>query len=526
VAGVVASDDLLAILEAALRSGASPPAVTLEFSVRIGGGAADRFGRFGAWIRGDPIDSPRLKQVLEALGAPAAAHAALPLGTVRRGLAVSMRPVPEFRLYLHGRGPLGVDRYTAIRWRSGAAASASEYRFHYAPERADGVRPEALVHPDLRAMAAEISRDPRYRATSGFWLRSSRPGTVDQVDFAFPWSPPAGTLPAIAPLIAACDPSLSSLPVRHIAFPTAGTPKVTLYCAGPAASRWPKTEAQLQDQARAGASDRHARSAMLGATLDEDRGSDAAALDAFYGGPVAAWQAVLGPALHYHHGLFAPGDGPTASPDAMAAAMRRAVGALYPFIPAGADVYDIGCGWGGPLAMLVRDRGCTALGLTVSRTQFRHIAAMGLPVRWGDAERTLPPRRFDCVLMLDSFEHIVDKPRLLARLRPYADRLVMRVNCQDAAPPGGAFAGSMRMIASAELRAMVEAAGWRVRHWRDVRGETMLSHEPWYRRLRALPAETIAADPHLQAFETWCRRVLLGGKAWADNNPLIEFAAE
>jgi hypothetical protein len=80
------------------------------------------------------------------------------------------------------------------------------------------------------------------------------------------------------------------------------------------------------------------------------------------------------------------------------------------------------------------------LGLTISRTQFRYVASLGLPARWGDAERTLPPGAFDCALMLESFCHVADKPRLLATLRPFVSRLVMRVNCQD----GSAAAARLR----------------------------------------------------------------------------------
>jgi hypothetical protein len=99
--------------------------------------------------------------------------------------------------------------------------------------------------------------------------------------------------------------------------------------------------------------------------------------------------------------------------------------------------------------MWVRDLGCQALGLTISRDQFRHVAGTGLPVRLGDAELTTPPGYFDCAVLLESLEHIRDKVRLLTVLRLFCGRLVMRVNCQVTAPPGSVFAGTMHMISSA-----------------------------------------------------------------------------
>ncbi|HEX7120634.1 MAG TPA: class I SAM-dependent methyltransferase, partial [Longimicrobiales bacterium] len=166
---------------------------------------------------------------------------------------------------------------------------------------------------------------------------------------------------------------------------------------------------------------------------------------------------------------------------------------------------------------------CRALGLTNSRSQFRHVAGLGLPVRWGDAEATLPPGHFDCIVLLESLSHIRDKERLLRRLRPFGDRLVLRVNCQDAAPPSRAFAGTMHVTSSTRLRAMIGAAGWRIRHWRDRRREALPSVAVWHRRLRALPQ---TGDHHIETLCAWCERVLEAPDAWARNNPLIEVAAD
>jgi hypothetical protein len=173
--------------------------------------------------------------------------------------------------------------------------------------------------------------------------------------------------------------------------------------------------------------------------------------------------------------------------------------------------------------MLVRDRGCIGLGLTVSRKQFDYVAQLGLPVRWGDAERTLPPGKFDSAILLESFEHLLDKERQLRVLGVFTDRLVMRVNCQDLAPPGTVFGNTMHMISSSRLRELLEGTGWLIRHWRNRRDEALPSVAVWGRRIRALP---ISDDRHSEALRTWCERVLADRQSWARANPLIEVVAD
>lgn len=207
----------------------------------------------------------------------------------------------------------------------------------------------------------------------------------------------------------------------------------------------------------------------------------------------------------------------------MNTALDRAVTELYPFIPAGGRLYDIGCGLGGPLEMWIRDLRCPSLGLTISRAQFRHVASRGLPVRWGDAEQTLPPGYFDCAVLLESFEHIVAKRHLLEVLRTFTGRIVMGVNCQDRSPAPVAFDGTMHMISSARLRSLLSDTGWRITHWRDRREEVMPSVACWNSRANR---PRLVADAHLDALREWSGRVLGAPAEWAAANPLIEVVAE
>lgn len=192
-------------------------------------------------------------------------------------------------------------------------------------------------------------------------------------------------------------------------------------------------------------------------------------------------------------------------------------------MPERGRIYDVGCGWGGPLAMIARDLHARCLGVTASRDQSLHMCVAGLPVRWADVESTLPPDHFDPALLLESLGHVRDKQRLLRVLRAFYRRVVMRVRCQDAAPPGPAFAGTMHAITSAELRRMLRESGWKIVHWRDRRPETLPTIRGWHRRVSDLAPTD---DPHIEALRAWCARVLRSPRAWAEHNPLIEVVAD
>jgi hypothetical protein len=499
----------------------------LEYSVRLSRDGVSMGGRFTCWT--GPDGGAATGRVLGQLGAPAAVLAAqsgieLP---VRMGVGIdATATVPQYRLYLHGRDPMTLAaRYVSWRWRPGGEPGSSAYSFHFLPETPSGLRPARVVAPELRPTVRLLLADPLLRQCSGFWLRRTADGVIDELDLAFPWHPPAGSLAGLTALAEhlgiRAKVAWLDLPVRHVALRVgASSPAVTLYVRGPSGGPLPDCEEELRERATRAARDQGSlvTALVLDRVPPRVRRPARPRLDRFYGGDLATWRHVLGPGLHYHHGLFDA----ALAPD-MAAALDRAVTELYPFMPAGGRVYDIGCGWGGPLAMWIRDLRCPSLGLTISRAQYRYAASLGLPVRWGDAEQTLPPGRFDCAVLLESFEHIIAKQRLLQVLRMFAGRLVMRVNCQDQSPPSAAFAGTMHMISSAALRDVLESAGWRITHWRDRRAEAMPSVAWWHERA-ARP--DLVRDTHLDALRTWSARVLRAPAEWAAANPLIELAAE
>ena len=463
------SSTLLTLLSGAL---AGQRGIRLEYSTRLRPGRVEVAGRFCCWVEHNVLAAAAVAGVLRQLGAPSAvAEKPLALADglgVSHGMAIGRG---ELRYYCHSRPPLTLgDDYRAWRWHPGMdAADTRQYVSHYLPETPEGVRPLDLIPESLRLPFARLLADPRLNQASTFWLRHRPDGQPDQLDIAFPWCPPAAVLPGMKELAELLDlPAQSGwrrLPVRHVALSlTSAEPEITLYTSAPLRGEWPSTEAQLRkkvkDQARSINLNVEANLYGKVPPPSERTGAD---IGAFYNGDIPLWQKVLGPDLHYHFGIF---DDQNANPDgnAMIAAQRRAVTELYPFLPRGKRIYDIGCGWGGPMSMWVRDLGSPSLGLTISRDQFRHVASLGLPVRLGNAEETLPPGYFDCAVLLESLCHMREKERLLRVLRLFCGRLVMRVHCQDAAPPGTVFGGTMHMISSLELRRLLDQTGWTIRH--------------------------------------------------------------
>ena len=517
---------------------ATCPQVLLEFSIRLRPQSIEQSGRLTCWLCGNtPADFAPMNRLLTGLAAPVQVQRAQlnAEGPLRQGISIAVEPEGiELRLYLHGRqADTGADTYEAWRWRTGSDPLRTQYSFHYFPETATGLRPQELCIAALRAPLSTLLAEERLQQCSGFWLREDPNGQLEKLDLAFPWSPPAESLLGLhmvaASLAIPMDERWRHVPVRHVSFPIGNSPpSVTLYASAPHSGAWPQTESALQERVCGSArvSNRAIEQQLFGKLPDPaTTPPQVQRNDHFYDGEIATWRQILGPELHYHFGIF---DDPAQPADSsqMDEALRRAVIELYPFLPAGQRIYDVGCGWGGPLAMWSRDLRCPSLGITNSRTQFRYAAARGLPVRWGDAEQTLPPGRFACAVLLESLSHIRNKERLLRVLRLFSDRLVMRVNCQDAAPPGSAFGGSMQMISSTHLRQLLDASGWRVRHFVDRRLETLPSIAVWQRQVEQIPIERDLQDPHLAALRTWTARVLRFPMEWARNNPLIEVMAD
>ena len=545
------------------------PKVTLEWSLRVGAGTMSDSDRMTCWVEKSPKESfASVAQLLQAIAAPLfvqTIQATQSPISVRQGISVALlEDGIEWRLYLHTREPNATDRYQSWRWRvlsdseSGsnldeqAAVQADHYSFHFLPATLTGETPVELVHPLLADAAAQLIQHERLRSMSGFWLRH-RGDQVLQVDLIYPWYPRVSefdmVLRSLVTTIGGSDDWLTpyaDYPLRHIAFNGKDRePGFTLYFSAPVSMGskmgWPSTFQALKERVCAHSQkiQQHmeqtlfsrlpARTTGLAKTIDTR-----ISVGKFYDTQrIDLWRQVLGDKMHYHFGLFEdchqlPDRKDAINNNALSEsvidiAFNRGVSELYPFIPSGSRVYDIGCGWGGPAMQLQAERSCQVEGITISQTQAQYCTAQGLQVRHGNAEETLPPGYFDCMIMMESFCHVQDKLRLLKSLRLFGKKLVLRAHCQDRHPTSQNFGGTMLMNSSPQLRFLVEQAGWNIVHWRNRRPESMPSVLVWQRRLRSIPPSD---DRHLETLREFCDRVVTHWDEWGESNPLIELVAE
>ena len=516
--------------------------LTLEWSLTLTKGQLADQDRFTCWVANAAQDGSAFKAVgrlLHTLGTPAdilEKQRELCATSTRQGLGFAIKEdVREYRLYIqHNDVQTHKPHYVAYRWGDAGDWDVTRYRYSFFPETPQGQTPLAFADPVFHPVLKSLLAHERLRQTSGFWLRD-RDGAVDQLDLIFPWQPLLGEwhaqlLPLCSLLNIAPDwlQTYQAHPIRHIAFSktSTGEPRCTMYFSGPAEQAWPQSLSDLQQQVATTGRRQHETIKAFMSRLPPPIEHSHAHLDNFYStDDVSAWRTVLGEEMHYHAGTFdqAVSMSEPISDAVALAAVRRAVQDLYPYLPREGRIYDIGCGWCGPMQMIVRDLRSQVLGITVSKTQYRYGDSLGMQMRYGDAEKTLPPGPVDAVLMMESFCHIREKRRLLKILRAYSGRLVMKVNCQDRSPRSVNFGGTMYMISSADLRRMIEETGWKIIHWRDLRPQAVPSVHVWNERLRGMP---ISQDPHLETLRAYCQRVMQYPWDWASHNPLIEVVAE
>ena len=142
----------------------------------------------------------------------------------------------------------------------------------------------------------------------------------------------------------------------------------------------------------------------------------------------------------YGPGGFAGQEGFMTAAEIRALAARAGVGP-------GVEVLDVCCGVGGPGSLLVRELGCSYLGVdfSASAIAIAREEVNGLPCRFATAHvPPLPPGRFDVVLLLEAMLAFEDKDPLLHAIAA-------------ALAPGGRFAFTFeegRPLTAAERAAM------------------------------------------------------------------------
>lgn len=116
---------------------------------------------------------------------------------------------------------------------------------------------------------------------------------------------------------------------------------------------------------------------------------------------------------HLHHGVWLDGE---STPDQAVQALVDLV-ARTAQIESGAAVCDVGCGYGATARVLAREWQAEVVGYTVSERQYRaargHAGDEPAP-RYilGDwLQNDQPSNAFDCVIAIESSEHVADKAR-------------------------------------------------------------------------------------------------------------------
>lgn len=197
-----------------------------------------------------------------------------------------------------------------------------------------------------------------------------------------------------------------------------------------------------------------------------------------------AWAYRLYWGRHLHHGLFE--NGRETPREAQQALLQHC--AARAAIQAGANVVDVGCGYGGTAKFLADKYSCSVLGLTLSPAQFkiarrlpRSVKGAGsLRFELADAESyPFPDANFDLVWNMESLGHFFHKANYLAKVHA-------------ALKPGGRFlfadwTGSMkdlliRQIAEAFFCPELLTADEYGRYLRSV-GMNVICCEPLARRV-------------------------------------------
>ncbi|MEE2973241.1 MAG: methyltransferase domain-containing protein [Planctomycetota bacterium] len=229
----------------------------------------------------------------------------------------------------------------------------------------------------------------------------------------------------------------------------------------------------------------------------------------FYSGESAGWREVLGPGMHYHFGTIDP-----ARPiDDAAAHFSFGVRQLYPWIPTGSRVIDVGCGWGGPARMLIDERHCDIRGVTISEVQAAECARVVPEARVSvaDAQKLEldgDGERFDLAIMLESLTHMSRPDLVLRNLRPAVGRVLIRDHV--AAGESGFLNDdwNMRFPLRAEMRGQLEDAGFQIIHEEAIEVPWCTSAQYWLDNIRrAFPLYT--PEGQFRTLQRLCESIVL-----------------
>jgi tocopherol O-methyltransferase len=195
---------------------------------------------------------------------------------------------------------------------------------------------------------------------------------------------------------------------------------------------------------------------------------------------------------HIHHGYWQGEECPAAAQEQLVARLAERAA-----VPRGAQVLDVGCGFGGSALWLARHRGCNVTGITISPVQARRAAEQARAEHLAhrvrflvmDANRLdLPPASFDVVWVVECSEHLADKAGFLGA-------------CARVLRPGGKLALCAWLAADAPDR---EQARLVAEVCRGMLCPSLASREDYAGWMRAAGFDDVAADDITRRVErTW-----------------------
>ena len=225
-----------------------------------------------------------------------------------------------------------------------------------------------------------------------------------------------------------------------------------------------------------------------------------------------AWQAVLGPTMHYNFGTRVSDN---ASDDAESC-LNNTVRSLYPWIPVGSSVLDAGCGWGGPARLLVDERQARVHGVTVSdiQAEFFRTHVPEATCTCEDLAQLDLSEDVDVTIALESLTHVDQVGQALGCIRNRTDRLIIR----DHVSKGPGFNMDhwrMQVPAVVDFRTQIEQAGFSITHEElvDVPWECVAKF--WYCNIKsAFPLST--PKGHFSVLEQTCADIITNGPPQLD----------
>lgn len=252
---------------------------------------------------------------------------------------------------------------------------------------------------------------------------------------------------------------------------------------------------------------------------------DAAAIRFHYDQPLAFYETFLDPRLVYSCAYY--GDGTTTLDEAQLAKLDYTLRKLR--LAPGESFLDIGCGWGALVIRAAERFGATALGITLSRSQYeeaqRRIESAGLRGR-ASVElrdyRDLGGRRFDKIASIGMFEH-VGRARLpeyfrAARAALRDGGLFLNHGIATESVPRGRSRSFMEafvfpdgeLVRIADALRYAQDAGFEVRDVENLREHYVRTLRAWVASLEAHREAAIAAAGE-QSYRIW--RLYMAGSA-------------